>query len=398
MRKTVYKHIKRTHKWRQMGHSQLTDLYLSVGIRTTAVSLVGVFIPIYLHQLGYSIADVVVYYTVFAFFRVLINLVTAQYIGWVGPKHAIIASNILAICHMAMLFSLPSIGWPIAVIAMLHTTANSLFFTSYHTDFSKIKTNKDGGKEIGHMMVISKIGRVIGPAVGGLLAGFSDIRVSIAVAAGLLMSSLIPLFFTKEPVKTHQKISYKGLLPKVAAGWRDHTAQFAENIGVVLVGGFWSFYIALAIFSEAPYESIGLISTGATFVSIFTAHLFGVWSDKGGGKTMVRLSGILSAVFAVFRVFISSPVGAISHNAVKEATNPSATIPIVKEFYADADTYPGQRIAYITVIECISAFLRGLVLLPVLILMAYFDQLEVLRLSTVAFGFISCLVVLRRFK
>lgn len=398
MKRAMRKSVTKSHAWRKVGHDQLADLYLSMGIRTTAVSLVNVFLPIYLHQLGYSIQDIVGYYALFSILRIVINLPVAKVIGAIGPKHSMAASTVGSIIYMITLFSLESVGWPLVMLAAVHTTSNSLFFTAYHTDFSKVKKPGDSGKELGHMMIVQKLGRVVGPMVGGLLAGFADIRVSIAVSAVLLLASLIPLFMTEEPVHAHQKVSYRGVWGGIVSNWQNTLARCSENMSIVLVGAFWSFYLALTVFSESPYESIGLLTTGATFLSLFSAHLIGSLTDGGHGRVLLRVAASLNVVLACCRAIISAPLGAITHDVVRQQTEPGVSIPIVKGYYDNTDDYPGHRIAYITIMESLVHFYRSVVLITVLLLMGAYDSLEVLRYATVVIGLLGSLVVLERYR
>jgi len=398
LKKLTHTYIEKSHHWRNIGHNQLVDLYMSVGIRTAAVSMVGVFLPIYFYDLGYSIQSIVAYYLVFAIVRIPANYVTAQVIGRIGPKHTIAISTVMNIIYMSLLFSLPTVGWPLFFVASMYTVTNSLFFTAYHTDFSKVKKVKHAGKELSHMAIIQRIGTIVGPIVGGLLANFVDPRASIAVAAGLLLASLVPLFKTSEPVKTHQKVSYRGLKAKMLPKSRNILAIAATNNANVVGGVLWTFFIAITVFQENSYASIGILTTATMVLGLLTTKVMGEVADKGHARKMLNAGLFVEAGLGVSRFFIASPAPVIAHNILREQCVPARGIPIVKGFYDEADQFPGQRIAYIVTSENIVVLFRAVVLTAVLVAMNYFDPTEVLRYGAGSVAILGLIAIFNKYR
>ena len=131
--------LKKRHFWRTVGFDELSDLYASMLIRSLALSLVGIFVPIYLYKLGYSVQSILGYYAVFFMSRVVVDILVAFIVARIGPKHTIACSTLGNIFYLSMLLSMQELGWPLPLLAVIGTITNSLFFVAFHTDFSKIK-------------------------------------------------------------------------------------------------------------------------------------------------------------------------------------------------------------------------------------------------------------------
>lgn len=46
------------HFWRTVGFDELSEIYTSQMLRSLAASLVGIFVPIYLYKIGYSLVAI----------------------------------------------------------------------------------------------------------------------------------------------------------------------------------------------------------------------------------------------------------------------------------------------------------------------------------------------------
>lgn len=356
--KIVKKVLQHRHFWRDVGFDELSELYASMLMRTLALSLIGLFVPIYLYLQGYSVRSVFLYFLLLYAVRVVLDVMAAFVVARIGPKHTIGLSTVMSIVHLVMLLTIKELSWPLPVLALVNAAAASLFFIAFHTDFSKIKHSKHGGKEIGYMIMIEKLGGILGPLVGGALATFFDARYTIIVAIAVLLGSLIPLLLTNEVVQVHQHITFKGFV------YKNHIRQLVsyscnntENIICILL---WNFYLALVVFQTGTYAKIGAITAVATASSFLFAHYIGKRVDQKHGKKLLNFGVLANALIHVARIFVTTPLAALGINAVNEPVTMSYRMPYAKNYYDMADTLPGYRIVFIAVNEATSAFTRAL--------------------------------------
>lgn len=385
MEKQIKKLIEKTHFWRDIGFDELSELYLCMMMRTLALSLIGIFVPIYLYSLGYSLQQIILYAVFVQIFRMPWNILSGLVVGRIGPKHTIALSTIIMVAKLLMLISLGTIGWPLWFIAFLSATTSALFFTAYHTDFSKIKHAEHSGKELGMMTLFERGGAALGPLVGGLIASFYDVRLSILITILLFVGSLVPLFKSGEAVKVHQKIIYRKLNLS-----RDDKINIlilaCVSVGFVVVSFTWALYLALTVFTENTYASIGAIVTLSTVLGLVTAKLAGHISDSSRARPMLRAGAALEGALSIARLFVTLPVHAVVHNVLRDQAVMGITMPVIKGFYDIADSYPGRRIAIIVLVETVSN-LAKLVGFGVLYLaMVYSDPLQALKYASALGG------------
>lgn len=391
--KVVKRVLKHRHFWRQINFDELSELYASMLLRTLALSLIGLFVPIYLYLQGTSIKGVFMYFLVLYTARIILDICSAFVVARIGPKHAIAMSTLLNIIHLLLLLSIKDLQWPLAVVALVNAAAASLFFIAFHTDFSKIKDTKHGGKEIGYMTMVEKLGGVLGPLVGGLIATILDARYTIIVAIIVLVASLVPLLMTNEVVKIHQKISFKGF------PWKSQARQLiasscnnTENIISILV---WNFYLSLAVFTTGTYAKIGAITAITTALAFFFAHFIGTHVDKKNGRRLLEFGVVANIFVHITRIFVKAPIGIFAINSVNEPVTMSYRMPFAKSYYDAADSLPGYRIVFIAISESISAAARALLWLGLLTASMYVTEVTAMKGAFVLAALLSLGIALQ---
>jgi MFS family permease len=156
--KAIKKIIRKRHFWRTVGFDELSEIYMSQMLRSLAVNLVGVFVPIYLYKIGYSLIAISAMYLVWFMVRPLWAVLSAKIIGAWGPKHAIALSVVIQILYLALILTVNTFNWPLWVIGSIGSLCFGLFLMAFNVDFSKIKHTEHGGKEISFLQMFERIG------------------------------------------------------------------------------------------------------------------------------------------------------------------------------------------------------------------------------------------------
>ncbi len=381
------------HFWRNVGFDELSELYASMLIRSLALSLIGLFVPIYLYKLGFNITDILGFFAAFFLIRIPVDLAVAFIVGRIGPKHAIVLSTLGNIIYLVMLLTINELHWPLVSLAAVGSVANSLFFIAFHTDFSKVKHTEHGGKEIGYLTILERLGGVLGPLIGGLLATFTDPKYTIVLAIILFAGSLVPLLATQEVVKLHQHVTFKGL--QIRQHWRHFTAYSCFNTENTVSVLLWTFYISLVVFTTGTYAKIGVITALSTAVSIIMAKTVGVLVDKKQGRRLLYRGIAVNSIVHAIRPFVTAPLGAISVSLVNDPVTIMYRMPFIKQFYDTADSLPGHRIAFIAVSESFSAALRLVVWGGMYILSMHIDPITAIKCGFFAAVFLSMGIALQ---
>ncbi len=395
LKKNIEKLLRRTHFWRDVGFDELSELYISNMLRSTALSVFMVFVPFYLYQQHYSPAAILAMYGFFFVARTFSDIGSAFFVARYGPKHAMIISCALQIVSAGLLLSVPSHHWNIALLGLPWGVSASFFFIAYHVEFSKIKHTTKAGRELGHMQTFEKIGFLIGPFVGGVVGSVLGPRYIFLVATILLFMSLIPLFQSAEPTKTRQKLRYKDL--PVERLKRDLFSNACLGVENTLCINTWSFYVAVFVLSGTVYAQLGSLSAVAVLVSIVSARLIGHIADTGYARRLLRMSAIANMLTYVVRPFVPNIWGVFTVNSVNEAVTAGYRMPWLKGFYSAADDLPGLRIVYVSSMEATNSITKATVWFFLAILATTLDLKVVLIVSFAIAGVASLGITTERF-
>jgi len=276
------------------------------------------------------------------------------------------------------------------------TAANGLFFTAYHTDFSKINHTAHGGKELGWMHIFQSLGLTLGPLIGGIIASLFSPGWTFTVSIVVLFVSLVPLFFTKEPIKVHQKLDFSAFKPSLYI--RDYISVSALNLTHLASASFWPLLLAIFIFDGDVYAKVGVLVALSTIISVFSARMFGKFVDNKKGLYLLRYGTIMLTLGSFLRSIITTSSGALALSMVNEPSFLSVQLPLQKNFYDAADSVPeSNRILYIAWAEIIGALVKLLFCTGLFVASYFFDPIHVLRVSFIVAGLATPLMLMQRF-
>ncbi|MDZ7744562.1 MAG: MFS transporter [Candidatus Saccharibacteria bacterium] len=375
MLKTLISRIfRRHHYWRNIGFDELSELYTSMMFRNLALSLVGIFIPIYLYELGFSLPIILSFYVVMFLTRIPADFITGYCVAKFGPKHTMFLSYIAYVIALSLFTSYEQFNWPIYLLAVVWGISGSLFFIAFHVDFSKVKHKKHGGKELGVLTIMERLGATLGPITGGVVAALFGAQYTFLAATLFFMTALIPLFFTAEPVKTRQHLDYRGLpIKKLKQDFISHASLSVENSTHIAI---WPLFLALFVFVDNIYLQIGALTSFAVIVSVILARVIGQTVDNKKGRRLLRIGSRANIILHGLRPMVSSFGLALSVNFIHEILTTSFRLPYIKGMYDRADELEGHRIVYIVSLEALSCIVRA----------AFYGLLAILALSFSSFS------------
>lgn len=351
--KLIKKIIVRRHFWRTVGFDELSELYASQLLRSLSVSLVGIFVPIYLYKIGYSLTAISGMFLVWFIVRPLWSYISAKIIGKYGPKHAIAFSVILQIVYLSLILTIEQSRYPLWIVGALGSFCYGLYVMAFQVDFSKIKHTEHGGKELSFLSMFERIGAVVGPLLGGLIATYFDPRYTVALAIAILAGSLIPIFMSEEPTRRNQEIIIKGF------PWRRHrrdftvgTAFLLENVISVTI---WPLFIGVFVLTTNTYALLGTITAISTAVAFIAVMLIGRLIDRQQGRRLLNIGVILNALIHLLRPFVTSAVQVLGVSLINEPVTAMYRMPFMKGRFDASDSVPGYRIVYFMLTEWFSS-------------------------------------------
>lgn len=395
IRHFIYRLLKRRQFWRYAGFDEISQLYTSSMLRNMGLSLIGIFVPIYLYKLGYSIPDVLLYLATVAAGRAVGNLITGFVIALKGPKHTILYSCFFQVVALLQLLSLELIHWPLWTVGAMTGLAASLYYLAYHVNLSKILHVDHGGKELGLISIIERIGGVAGPVAGGAMATFLGPDYTICVAIGLVLCSAVPLFLSEETTRINQKLNFRLFAYKHL--WRDFISwagcAVENNVSLTL----WPLFMAVTIFTTNSYASVGLVISIGTVAAIVSAHVIGRLIDRRKGALLLNWSAAANALLHCVRPFVTGFGGVVVTNVYNETVTTGYRLPYMRGMYDRADNVPGYRIVYLVAIECVGDIFKLAAWLVIWALMVATEPVTGMKLGFVVAAIASLLIMLQRY-
>jgi MFS family permease len=369
----IYRLLRRRHFWRYATFSEVAELYASRTMRILAQQMIGLFIALYLYEQHYSVVFIAAYMVLNFGFRAIMSYPCAKFIARFGPKHGILAGNLLYIPALVGFSLVPHLGVPaIAVFGFFQSISMVIYDMSYLIDFSKVKHAEHAGKELGYMQILERFTASISPFVGGVIAFVISPEAMMWFSALLFALAAIPLLRTREQVHQHQKLSFRGFPWRLVR--RSIVAETAVGFDGFASLGVWALFLAIVVFAGSGseiYLKIGFFASITVLTSFLAAYSFGRIIDWRHGGDLLRVATLANAATHLFRPFVTAPIGVVAANISNEIATTGYTMTFLRGVFDTADV-SRHRITYLFLIEMalnVGAMIAALVLLGLVLVM-----------------------------
>lgn len=338
---------------------ELSELYISHAIRCFAIAMICVFEPIYLFlHFDKSFSKVLFYFAaIFLLYGIFVPF-GAKMMTKLGVKKAMLWSIPFIFLYYVVLWQINfSILFPFLAI-ILKFIYSLFYWPAYHVDVARFSQKEFRGEQIGISTVVYNLASVIAPFIGGLLVFKLGFPVLFIVVLILLLTSTLPLFFSKEIHETYRD-SYEKVFKQIFSKkfYKEAIAFSAYGFDAGVNMFIWPiFMFVLAI----NYESMGLITSGALFLSLIFALYVGKLVDRLNRKKLLRIGSFLTAVAWFLKTFVSTPFNAFLAHSMYRFAFVSSDIPFRAIMYDRASANKGWVDRYIVFREMSNSLGRAL--------------------------------------
>lgn len=305
-----------------LKNRELNELYASISIRAFTISIIGVFIPIYLYQIGYSLQSILLFYIVFSSTHLLLSMPSAKIASRFGLKHSMLMSMPFLIVFFFLLYSIQDFNWPLLVLPIFIGTSTSLFWVSYHVDFSRFSEGKNRGSQIGFSHILISLFSILGPIMGALVLTFIGFKFLFVFSSLLLLGSVVPLFLSKE-IHEPYSVSLKDFFRNQR--FRDFLGYLGNGMEARLAAVIWPLFIFIFIFNE-KYISLGIVASLSVLFSLISTFFIGRFADLNRRK-LLKISSISNSVVWIFKSFVVTPFQVFFVDSINGITRTSTDIP-----------------------------------------------------------------------
>ena len=353
--------FRHSHLIKYLFNRELSEMYISIAIKNLALSMIGIFIPIYLYSdLGYPITKIVLFFLVYAGSMMVTSLVIPKFLSKFGLKHGILLSMVLFILNIILLqslhyhglFYLPAVVWGIG---------NSTYWISFHTDFIENSDSKNRSQEVSLWYIMAFLGILLGPILGSVIITYLGFLTLFVISILILLLSAVPLFLSPE-LHVPVKFSYKEIFKM------DHTKQtliyVIYGIRVIVSNLALPLFIFIALGS---YLEVGGIASIAALSSMVIGFFVGkVARTEKREKTFFRFGALFHSLGLFSFIFIKLFIHFIINSIYLSLSFVFVEIPHHTLVYSKAKKTK-NTLGYIAYREAAIAFGRVLGLLIILV-------------------------------
>jgi len=355
----------------------MNQIYLSVALRSFALSLISLFVPMYLYsELGYSLQETLAFYIIFSVTLAVTSPFAAKFASKFGLKHSILLSVPFQVAYFYLLYQLASVSIPLGLIATLEGFALAFFWMGMHLEFRKISHRGHRGEEVGKRQAVMILATLVGPLVGGTMIKFVGFGVVFIIASIALLISAVFLFASKERhVKYH--FSVKSLWSE--SYFKNSLFFTYRGIWVMANAVLWPLFIFITL---NDYLSLGVIGTIAGLASAILSLVMGKVSDtKINKRGIIRFVAPIEAITWFFRGFLTTFMGFLGISVLQSIVYGARAAPMGALVY---DQAKGNPVEFFITREIFISLGRVFVLSVILISVNYIPAFILVGLSSFA--------------
>ncbi|MBI2668759.1 MFS transporter [Candidatus Woesearchaeota archaeon] len=333
--------------WRFFPDSRLRQIYFSTALRSFAVSLIGLFIPLYLHhELGYSLSQTLYFYLFYSLIFAIATPLAAAFAARFGIKHTILGSTPFYILFVGLLFLLATVRIPLMLIAFVAGVSMASYWIGMHLLFYQCSNCTQRGEEVGKRDAVQVLAALAAPFIGGTLIVLIGFPIVFLLVTLLLLGSGLILLLTKE-----NHIRYRFSLRTLWSQheWRNSLFFISRGTRIMADGVIWPLFLFSIVGS---YFTLGVVGSLLSGLSAILLLVVGKYSDRHDKTALVRrvtwlesLSWIGRALVAsVTEIFAISAMAAVAHGLQE---SPLAALEYDKARRQDAVAYFVQKEIFI---------------------------------------------------
>ncbi|MBU2590088.1 MAG: hypothetical protein KKB39_04985, partial [Nanoarchaeota archaeon] len=223
-----------------------------------------------------------------------------------------------------------SSGLHYAIPALLYAINTAIYWPGFHFEFTSFSEKKREARQISIINILALGVSALAPLLGAIFISQISYSFLFFVVAGLLVLSIIPLFFTKDIKSDKPIFSFKKIINA------DSKEKGLAYIGLGALATtliiFWPLFIYLEL---KTILSLGVIVTITSVIMIIYTFFVGKWADKHKRKVL-KLGILTHSLSWISRLWFFSPEGIFFNNLFSSASVTLLDLPFNKITYEGA--------------------------------------------------------------
>lgn len=317
-------------------NAEIDALYVTLGFLSFVEGLIGVFVPIFLWNIGMPIWRILFFYFLHSALFLLFAIALLPFIRRMSDKMMMFLSIpflILYFVGLGMLKTTPLLFFILPAASALH---GLLFNIGYHIDFSGVANRMNIGREVGTRFVLVSTLALLAPFLGGVLIKMAGFQMTFFIGSAVLLISVLPLFFFP-----NRNISPKLAVKSIMPFFKDKELRpfTLSGIGYAMESAMgrvmWPLFVFLIIGDIRQFGgviSLGLIATAVVTYSV------GYLSDYGKRRDIIAWTSIGNMTIWLIRLFINQPAPVVGMHIGGNVINSGLMVAWTSQYYKIAKT------------------------------------------------------------
>lgn len=301
---------------------EIQEVYLHSFLFKLAINLVAVFLPLYILSQGYSIAQVMVFFTVYYLAYIVFSVPNAEVSSKLGYKHtSLLASPLVLLFYLLLRYS-DSLGIPLVWIAAVGGYGFNLYWMGMNPEVAASSHAEERSKETGYFFSMPTLAAAISPFLGGLIVAAMDFDVLFTLASALVGMSFLPFLLSSEH-REGMETDYRDIFNMAhLADFGTYTVKGVASIGKKVL---WPLYLAVIIQQATTIGGAGsLLAIGGAAASI----LSGKYTRPSNRKYMIGFGTLIAAASYILMAFVTNTFTALAVSALNGLSYTVASVPI----------------------------------------------------------------------
>lgn len=345
----------------------MTHFSWSVFIMTFGESLINIFVPIYLYNLGFQIPEILFFYFLVSLYFIVFSYFGAKITAKIWVKHTILVSTPFLIIYYIGLIFIDLYAILLLVLPLLLALRMILFNYGYHLNFINHSNQAKRGNELALFGIIKLLATMAAPYLWGLLATF-NFSLLFIISSLMITLGTIPLFFTKDKFE-EINFSLQSLFKKILS--KNNRGNFLSFSGYAIesiIGRtIWPIFLIIII---GTINKTGLIISLSMFISLLAFHYVGKLTDSFNKHKLLKIWTVLYVFAWVWRIFADTTFKVLFIDSYKNLSQKILHLPRSAHSYDLAKRQ--DHFEFIVSREIIFNIIR-IIIFPILIGVFWFD-------------------------
>lgn len=273
--------------------SGITALFVSSTLHSFALSLAGIFVPLYVFQLTGRLESVFSFFALRSVAIVATAVPAGHLVSRLGFRRSSLTGTLLYLLMIFLLILGAQQQFYLWLAAIVSGVAVPAYWLPYHLIFAEDGAREHFGREVSLLNILSRVGTAAGPLIGGLLILFFGFSALYLAAFLILFGSVIPLSLMEHhPI--HQAPGLRQLKDYFRSGSARAWAMCFSlpQVETLILDVVWPVFVFLSVRS---YETTGGIASASLLVSLLVLVVSSQIVDRADKKKLIAVGGLLSA-------------------------------------------------------------------------------------------------------